>query len=113
MFHVPYPVMASIHAKRAVADTNVRTAARALVAEMRLTSKVREQLRGCEEKASVLVRQKNELIDDNNAVRGENMGLSKKVARLRPWATIGRICIYGGAAAGVFVLVNETTNLIP
>ncbi len=81
MFHVPYPVMATIHAKRAVADTNVRVAARALVAEMRLTAKVGEQLRTCEEKASILVRQKEDLIDESVGLRASNTKYKDKVKR--------------------------------
>ena len=81
MFHVPYPVMATIHAKRAVADTSVRVAARALVAEMKLTAKVSEQFRKCEEKASILVRQKEDLIDESVGLRTSNTKYKDKVKR--------------------------------
>ncbi len=113
MFHVPYTTMATIHAKRSVADTNVRMAARALVAEMRLSELRQRSLENCEQKSRTLSRLNTDLMDENWALREANGDGAKKIASLRPWATIGKVLIYGGVATGVFLLINETTSLIP
>jgi len=73
--------MATMHAKRAVADTVIRRGARALVAVMRESDKRAEQLRNCEQRNGILVQQKNDLIDENGILRGVNGDYNRKVKR--------------------------------
>lgn len=105
--------MALLHAKRTIADRNIILAVDLLAAEMKVSDSKSKELRICNAKADTLLIRNQFLVEENAYMKNDLDIATAKIARLRPWATIGRIGIYGGIAVGVFVLINETTSLIP
>lgn len=51
--------------------------------------------------------QNEQLRDENEYLQADLGECNMKSAKLRPWATIGRIAVYGGIAVGVFFGYQE------
>lgn len=120
MFHVPYDTMAMIHAKRVVADSTIIMAVGLFMSEMDVSDGLRNELRICEQAKNNALLLNQELAEkeatsraDVNKAEGVAEDLRLDVARLRPWATIGKIGVYGTLAVAVFLGVNEALDIVP
>jgi len=120
MFTVPYDTMALIHAKRVVADSTILFAVNLLMAEYDVSDAIRRQLSVCEEAKFEVTTLNQELVKKEAMRRGEAENaeeavnrLHVDVARLRPWATIGKITVYGTVATIALIGANEAFQFIP
>lgn len=120
MFHVPYDTMAFFHARRVVADTTILLAVALLEAEMKVSNGLMGELKVCRMKGNEITLLNQDLMkrlafseaDTRNAESAVDRGLLI-IARLRPWATIGRIAVYGTVVIVVAIIANEIIGFAP
>ena len=102
-----------IYANRVVADNTIVLAGRLIVAERGLTAKANEEKAICEKKAAGYLKQNQFLVEENAYLKVDKNELANKVARLRPWATLMKIEVYGTIAVIAILGANEIVPFIP
>jgi len=102
-----------IYANRVVADNTIVLAGRLIVAERKLTANANEEKAICEKKAAGYLKQNQFLVEENAYLKVDKNELANKVARLRPWATMMKIEVYGTIAVIAILGANEVVPFIP
>lgn len=111
--HIPFEVYTLMGANREVADQTILKASELLATLWDLSDSKDRDLAICEEKAFELmgkVEDRNERIG-NILAQLDDQGI--RIAGLRPWATIGKIVVYGTLVVVVFIAANEAFGFIP
>lgn len=102
-----------IYANRVVADNTIVLAGRIIVKERDLRTKAEEKLGVCEKKSAGYLKQNQFLIEENTYLKVDKNELANKVARLKPWATMMKIEVYGTLAVVAILGANEIIPFIP
>ena len=113
VMHIPFEVYTLMGANREVADQTILKASELLATLWDLSDSKDRDLAICEEKAFELmgkVEDRNERIG-NILAQLDDQGI--RIAGLRPWATIGKIVVYGTLVVVVFIAANEAFGFIP
>ena len=102
-----------IYANRVVADNTIVLAGRIIVKERELRKNADDKLAVCEKKSAGYLSQNQMLVEENAYLKVDKNELANKVARLKPWATMMKIEVYGTLVVVAVLGANEVFEFIP